>query len=70
MVVIKSQNYEVETEMKFKDKNCYMETYEKAYKYITLKNRINAISNYLLENINTPDIKKKIQKVEESLFEG
>lgn len=70
MVVIKSQNYEVETEMKFKNKNSYIEMYEKAYKYITKKNRINAIYNYLLENINTPEIKKKIQKVEEALFDS
>ena len=69
MVVLKSQNYEVDTEMKFKDKNKYIETYEKAYKYITVKNRINVIYNYLIENINTPDIKKKIQRVEETLFE-
>jgi len=70
MVVVKSRNYEVEEEMKFKTKNKYMEMYEKAYKYITIKNRINEIYKYLLENIGTPDIKKKIQKVEETLFES
>lgn len=67
IVVIKSQNYEVESEMKFKSKNKYMETYEKAYKYISIKNRINAIHNYLMENINNLDIKNKIQKIEEDL---
>jgi len=70
LVTIKSQNYDVETDMKYKDKNQYKEIYEKAYKYVTIKNRINAISNYLLENINTPDIKFKIQKVEEVLFDN
>lgn len=70
MEVIKSQNYEVESNVKFKDKNKYMETYEKAYKYVTVKNRINAIYNYLLENIDSPNIKKKLQIVEEALFEN
>lgn len=70
LVVIKSQNYEVETEMKYKDKNKYTEIYEKSYKYISVKNRINAIHNYLIENINTPEIKKKIQKLEEDLFDS
>lgn len=70
LVVLKSQNYEVETEMKYKDKNKYIEIYEKAYKYVSIKNRINGIYNYLIENINSPDIKKKIQKMEEDLFDG
>lgn len=69
IVVIKSQNYEVETEMKFKGKNKYLEIYEKAYKYISVKNRINAIHNYLIENINSTNIKNKIQKIEEVLLE-
>ncbi len=70
LVVLKSQNYEVETELKYKDKNKYSEIYEKAYKYISIKNRINTIYNYLIENINSPDIKRKIQKMEEDLFDG
>ena len=70
LVVLKSQNYEVETELKYKDKNKYSEIYEKAYKYVSIKNRINTIYNYLIENINSPDIKRKIQKMEEDLFDG
>ena len=70
MTVIKSQNYEIDQEMKFSDKNRYIEVYEKAYKYTSKKNRINAIYNYLMENIDAPDIKQKIQKVEENLFEN
>ena len=69
MTIIKSQNYEVDQELKFKEKNKYMEVYEKAYKYIAKKNRINAIYNYLIENIDSPNIKAKIQSVEEKLFE-
>ena len=66
--VIKNRNYEIESNMKFKQKNKYIETYEKAYRYITIKNRINAIHNYLIENIDSPNIKNKIQIVEEALF--
>lgn len=69
LVVIKSQNYEVDTEIHFKSKNSYMEVYEKAYKYVTVKNRINAIHNYLIENINTPGIKQKVQRIEEVILE-
>ena len=37
LVTIKSLNYEVEEEMKHKDKNNYTEIYEKAYRYVTVK---------------------------------
>lgn len=70
MVTLKSQNYEVETEMKYKEKNKYTEIYEKAYKYVSIKRRIDNIHNYLIENINSPTIKTKVQKLEEALFES
>ena len=70
LVAIKSLNYEIEREMKYKDKNKYSEIYEKAYKYISIKNRINVIHNYLLENINSQNIKNKLRIVEEALFEN
>lgn len=70
MVTLKSQNYEVETEMKYKEKNKYTEIYEKAYKYVSIKRRIDNIYNYLIENINSPTIKTKVQKLEEALFES
>lgn len=70
IVTIKSLNYEVEEEMKYKDKNKYMEVYEKAYRYTTIKNRINTIYNYLIENINSPIIKNKLHSIEEVLFEN
>lgn len=69
MLVNKSQNYEVEEEMEFKSKNEYLSYYNKAHKYISKKDKIDAIYNYLLENINHPDIREKINKVEETLYE-
>lgn len=70
LVTVKSLNYEVDQEMKFKSKNKYNELYNKAYKYITIKNRINKIQSYLMENINSPDIKEKIRNIEDELFEN
>lgn len=70
IVTVKSLNYEVEKELRFKEENKYSEVYEKAYRYVNMKNRINSIYNYLIENINTPNIKSKIQKVEEVLLDN
>jgi len=69
MLINKSENYEVQEENEFKNDNKYMECYNKAHKYITKKNKIDAIYNYLLENINDINIKEKINKVEEILYE-
>lgn len=69
MLVDKSNNYEVQDEVEFKSKNQYLECYNKAHKYIAKKNKIDAIYNYLIENINSADIKEKINRVEEILYE-
>lgn len=69
MVINKSENYEMQEENDFKSKNRYVEYYAKAHKYITKKNKIDAIYNYLLENINDVNIKDKINRVEEVLYE-
>lgn len=69
ILVNKSENYEVEDEMEFKKENQYLEYYSKAHKYISKKNKIDGIYNYLLENINDSSIKEKINKVEEILYE-
>lgn len=69
MLVDKASNYEVQDEVEFKSKNTYLECYNKAHKYIAKKNKIDAIHNYLNENINSSNIKEKINKVEEILYE-
>ena len=69
MIINKSENYEVQEEMEFKNKNKYMEMYNKAYKYISKKNKIDTIYNYLLDNINDINIKEKLNKIEEILYE-
>ena len=69
IVLDKSDNYsEVERE-DFKSKNEYNQIYAKAHKYISKKNRIDAIYQYLMENISSDDMKDKIIKLEEIIYE-
>lgn len=67
-LLIKTQNYEVEKERDFKKKNKYMENYQKAYRYVSMKRRIDTIYNYLIENIDMAETRDKVQKIEEKLF--
>ena len=67
LVLIKSQNYSEEEKMDFNVNNRYEELYEKAYKNINLKKRINAINEYLIEHLDATNIKSIIQKVEDCL---
>lgn len=69
LLVNKSLNYEVEEEANFKSENQYKEIYHKAHKYIAKKNRIDAIHNYLIDNMEDMSIKEKISKIEEILYE-
>lgn len=69
IIVNKSNNYEEEDKIDFKKKNMYLETYNKAHKYLSKKRKIDNIYNYLLENIDDKNIKEKINKVEKILYE-
>lgn len=69
ILVNKSNNYEEEDQIDFKKKNMYLETYNKAYKYLSKKRKIDNIYNYLLENIDDKNVKEKINKVEKILYE-
>lgn len=68
VLVNRSENYEVEEKEEYKN-NKYMEYYNIAHKYVTRKNRINEIYDYLIENINNDRIKEKITRIEEVLYE-
>ena len=68
-IVDKSQNYEVIEEQNFKKENTYIDCYNKAHKYIAKRNKIKNIYMYLLKNIDEENIKEKISKVEEILYE-
>lgn len=52
----------------FYEENKYLEIYSKAGKYFLLKNRIDEIHKYLLNNIYSSDIKQKINNIEELLY--
>lgn len=69
VLVNKANNYEEEDQIDFKKNNAYADYYNKSHKYIAKKNKIDAIYNYLIENINAQNIKEKINKVEEILYE-
>lgn len=68
LLISRSGNYEVEEEEKSKD-NKYAYYYSIAHKYISKKIRINDIYQYLLEKIAKDNIKEKIVKIEELLYE-
>lgn len=69
LLVDKADNYELMENEDFKAENKYLEFYNKAHKYINRKNRIIEINNYMMENISNDDMKIKISKVEEILYE-
>lgn len=69
IVLDKSDNYNEMEKEGFKGKNQYNLMYAKAHKYISKKNRIDAIYQYLIENISLEDMKEKITKIEEIIFE-
>ena len=65
IVLDKSDNYNEMEKEGFKGKNQYNLMYAKAHKYISKKNRIDAIYQYLIENISLEDMKEKITKIDE-----
>jgi len=70
VLVNKSDNYEVEEMDDNKDLNKYDEVYDKAHKYIRLKDRISDINNYLIDNVNQNNIKEILFKIEEIIDES
>ena len=69
LVLSKSENYEVVDECDFKSKNKYDVMYNKAYNYISVKNRIDSINQFLLESIYESNIRERISKIEEIIYE-
>ena len=63
-------NNDIEDEANFKNLNNYDKTYEKAKKIVNLKKRIYNIESYLLEEINSENINKKIIECENIIKES
>lgn len=62
--VNKKSGINIQSELDFNEENCYDDIYEKAYRYIKLKSRINRISDKLIthiENIKIDDILNNIE---------
>lgn len=68
-LIDRAHNYEEEENEDFKSKNKYEIEYEKAYRYLILKNRIDTINTYLLENINNPETRNLINEIERVINE-
>lgn len=69
MQIVRNDNYTVEEDVSYKSDNKYEEFTDKAYKYIAKKNKIDGISNYLLDHIHDEKFSKKIMRIEEILYE-
>lgn len=59
-----NSNFDVENESKKGIQNTYEKIYNNSYKYLLKKNKIEEINIYLMENINTDYINKKIEEIE------
>lgn len=62
-------NYDEDEKSDNKNLNTYYEVFEKAHKYIKLKKRINKISEGLMFEIESPNFKEKLRKIEEIIDE-
>lgn len=69
IVVDRAHNYEENEKEDFKSQNCYENYYEKANKYILLRNRIDAINNFLIENIYDENAYNILTKMENIINE-
>lgn len=69
ITIDRAHNYEVEDKVEFKGENQYQKIYEKAHKYVGTSTRINAITQYLIENIEQETIKQKIERIEQIIYE-
>ena len=68
IVIDRAHQYEVDEKVDFKGSNKYIEVYNKAHKNIRLQERVQNIYNYLIENMEDEDIKNKIKKIEDMLY--
>lgn len=69
VLIDRSSNYDVIDTGDFKEKNNYSNVYNLAYRYVNRKNKVEAIYEYLVNNIDDDLIKEKLQQIEEILYE-
>lgn len=69
MVLDRKDNYEVLQKEEYKKENTYDTVYPLALMEINVKNRINELNEYLINNIHNKEVVEKIKKLEELLYE-
>ena len=67
VLVDKRNNYEDDEKVDYKNLNRYEEVFKKAHDYVTKRNRIDAICEKLIKDINTENIKTTIRQIEQIL---
>lgn len=70
VVVDRRNNYEKIEESDNKNLNTYDKYFIKSKKYVNLKSRIDEIYNSLIEEIEKENIREKINRIEEIIYEG
>lgn len=69
ILIDRAHQYEVEEQEDFKGENKYLEIYHKAYKNVRIQERALNIYNYIIENIESENIKKQLGKIEETIYD-
>lgn len=68
-LIDRAHNYEEEENQNFKNNNTYDNEYDKAFKYLSIKNRIDTINSYLLDNIGNKNISNLLNNIEQVINE-
>ena len=68
VVIDKAQQSKVEKVIDLKTENRYTEIYNKAYKNIQIQERALNVYNYILDNIENENIKRKLEEIEEKIY--
>lgn len=69
VLVDRRNNFDDDEFQNYKNLNTYAEIFEKANRYVKIKNRIDKLYETLTKEIETDNIRKKIVKLEEIVFE-
>lgn len=68
IVIDRAHQYEVDEKVDFKKSNNYIEMYNKAHRNLRIQERAMNIYNYITDNIEDKDIKSKLIKIEDMLY--
>ena len=69
ILIDRAHQYEEEEKEDFKGENEYLEIYNKARKNVRIQERALNIYNYIIENIESENIKKQLREIEETIYD-